>query len=443
MRPYIYHISTNNAEKIKIFNRGVYSVYDATNEVILNMLKNFLLCIGFIVLCFTTSPVVTITLLIVIPIVFILPIVLGTKAHVAQKSASDKWDQVYARAGDSMLNVLVVKLFTRIGFDVSELESRVRTAALAQRKVSVYWAFLEAGGQAIHLLISLAVMLASLYFYSRGIIGLGDIVLFVAVSGKLTGPFLQLEASYRNLVRFAADYAKYREVLDAPSETDDGTKEFHGIQKELTFENASFVYPNTERKVLSDVNLAFVRGTKTALVGHTGSGKSTLASLLSRFYDPISGSIRADGVDLREFSLESFRGKIAAVFQDTTLFNDTLVNNLGYVREGITLDQIKQACADANVLEFIESLPEGFETMVGERGLKLSGGEKQRIAIARAILANPEILILDEATSALDSKTEKLVSDALEKLMAGRTSIIIAHRLSTIQHADKIYLLEQ
>lgn len=193
MRPYAYHIATNNAEKIKVFNRGVDSIYDAANEVILNMLKNLLLCIGFIALCYITSPVVTITLLVVIPVVFILPIVLGTKAHAAQKHASDKWDQVYARAGDSMLNVLVVKLFTRIGFDVSELESRVRTAALVQRKVSVYWAFLEAGGQAIHLIISLAVMLASLYFYSRGIIGLGDIVLFVAVSGKLTGPFLQLE----------------------------------------------------------------------------------------------------------------------------------------------------------------------------------------------------------------------------------------------------------
>lgn len=231
--------------------------------------------------------------------------------------------------------------------------------------------------------------------------------------------------------------------MHAPSETDTGTWVFPGIQDTLKFDGVSFVYPGTERKVLSDVHLEFTRGTKTALVGHTGSGKSTLASLLSRFYDPVSGSILADGVDLREFSLESFRGKIAAVFQDTTLFNDTLANNLGYVREGITLDAIRQACADANVLEFIESLPEGFETMVGERGLKLSGGEKQRIAIARAILANPEILILDEATSALDSKTEKLVSDALEKLMAGRTSIIIAHRLSTIQHADKIYLLEQ
>jgi subfamily B ATP-binding cassette protein MsbA len=162
-----------------------------------------------------------------------------------------------------------------------------------------------------------------------------------------------------------------------------------------------------------------------------------------RFYEPSKGNILIDGTDIYDFTVESYRGKFAAVFQDTTLFNETIRHNLEYVRDGITDANLRKACKEANILEFIESLPEGWETQVGERGLKLSGGEKQRIAIARAILADPEILILDEATSALDTKTERLVQEAFDHLMDGRTSIIIAHRLSTIMSADTIYLMAQ
>lgn len=178
-------------------------------------------------------------------------------------------------------------------------------------------------------------------------------------------------------------------------------------------------------------------------MGHTGSGKTTLTQLLTRFYEPVVGSIEIDGTDIREFTLESYRSKLAAVFQDTTLFNDTIRHNLEYVRDGVTFEQIREACRQANILEFIEGLEKGFDTEVGERGLKLSGGEKQRLAIARAIIADPEILILDEATSALDAKTERLVQEAFDHLMEGRTSIIIAHRLSTIRHADRIFLFEK
>ena len=161
-----------------------------------------------------------------------------------------------------------------------------------------------------------------------------------------------------------------------------------------------------------------------------------------RFYSGIEWSIEIDGENIENYTLESYRQKFASVFQDTTLFNESIRHNLEYVRDNITEKELKKACKEANILDFIESLPLGWETEVGERGLKLSWGEKQRIAIARAILADPEILILDEATSALDTETERLIQDSLEKLMEGRTSIIIAHRLSTIQHVDRIYMLE-
>ncbi len=225
-------------------------------------------------------------------------------------------------------------------------------------------------------------------------------------------------------------------------EKDSGKKEFTGIKKSLTFKNVSFTYPSTTREVLKWVNIEVKKWEKIALIGHTGSGKSTIVQLLMRFYDYTTGRIEIDGENIEEFTLESYRSKFASVFQDTTLFNESIRHNLEYIRDGVTEKTLRKACKEANILDFIESLPEWWETEVGERGLKLSGGEKQRIAIARAILADPEILILDEATSALDTETERLIQDSLEKLMEGRTSIIIAHRLSTIQHVDRIYMLD-
>ena len=226
-------------------------------------------------------------------------------------------------------------------------------------------------------------------------------------------------------------------------EKDDGKKKFETIEKSITFQNISFSYPSNDREVLSCIDFEIEKWERIALVGHTGSGKSTIIQLLMRFYEPSSGKILIDGTDIYDFTLESYRQRFAAVFQDTTLFNESIRLNLEYVRDGITEKELKKACTEANILQFIESLPTGWETEVGERGLKLSWGEKQRIAIARAILADPEILILDEATSALDTKTERLVQEAFDHLMRGRTSIIIAHRLSTIMSADTIYLLDK
>lgn len=234
-----------------------------------------------------------------------------------------------------------------------------------------------------------------------------------------------------------------RELFEMEGEKDTGKQILSHIQNSLTYNHLSFSYPSNNREILKDISFEIKKGQKVAFVGHTGSGKTTLTQLLTRFYEPSSGSIEIDGTDIRDFTLESYRSRLAAVFQDTTLFNDTIRHNLEYVRDGVTLEQIREACQQANILEFIEGLEKGFDTEVGERGLKLSGGEKQRIAIARAIIADPDILILDEATSALDAKTERLVQDAFDHLMEGRTSIIVAHRLSTIRHADRIFLFEK
>lgn len=219
-------------------------------------------------------------------------------------------------------------------------------------------------------------------------------------------------------------------------------KQYYGLKSELAFKNLTFTFPNNLEPTLRNISFCAVKGTTTAIVGASGSGKSTLVDLIMRFYDPDSGSIRVDGIDLRDLQVGSWRREIAIVSQDTFLFNTSIRENITYGRPDATEYEIMEAAKRAYAYEFIQEFPEGFETKVGNRGTRLSGGQRQRIAIARAILCNPEILILDEATSALDSKSEKIVQKAIEEISRECTVIVIAHRLSTIEKADKIIVLK-
>jgi subfamily B ATP-binding cassette protein MsbA len=222
-----------------------------------------------------------------------------------------------------------------------------------------------------------------------------------------------------------------------------GSITYKKINKGISFNHISFAYPGHEKMVLKDVDLYLPRGTTLALVGSSGAGKSTVADLLPRFYDPISGSITIDDIDIREFEITSLRKGMGIVSQDTFLFNDSVRNNIAYGRTDATDDEIITATKQANAYEFISKLPQGFDTLIGDRGVMLSGGQKQRLAIARALLQNPEILILDEATSALDTVSERLVQEAIDDLSRDHTTLVIAHRLSTVQKADQIAVLDQ
>jgi subfamily B ATP-binding cassette protein MsbA len=215
------------------------------------------------------------------------------------------------------------------------------------------------------------------------------------------------------------------------------------FSREIRFENVSFAYDGTEGPaVLNDVDIALKKGEVVALVGASGSGKSTLANLVPRFYDPTCGRLLIDGVDVATVTLESLRSQIGLVTQETILFDDTVANNIAYGREDIPRDRIQEAAQAAQATEFIEQLPQGYETGLGEKGTRLSMGQRQRITIARALLKDPPILILDEATSALDARSEALVQQALEVLMQGRTSLVIAHRLATVRKADRILVMD-
>ncbi|MFB2835372.1 ATP-binding cassette domain-containing protein [Floridanema evergladense] len=222
-----------------------------------------------------------------------------------------------------------------------------------------------------------------------------------------------------------------------------GTLPFKGIEKGINFQNIYFKYPSNEDLVLKDVTLFLPRGTTLALVGSSGAGKSTLADLLPRFYDPTDGCITIDGMDLREYNLKSLRSSMGIVSQDTFLFNDSVRNNIAYGKLEATEEEVITAAKRANAYDFIMTFPEGFNTIIGERGMRLSGGQRQRLAIARALLQDPDILILDEATSALDTVSERLVQAAIEDLSRDRTTLVIAHRLSTVQKAHQIAVLDK
>ncbi|HHX01169.1 MAG TPA: ABC transporter ATP-binding protein [Firmicutes bacterium] len=282
------------------------------------------------------------------------------------------------------------------------------------------------------------------YLFIQGELTVGAIVTFVAFLHRLYGPIGELTSVHIEISRSMALFERIFEYLDLQHEITDAPKaiEMPEIEGSIEFDRVYFSYTD-EQETLRDINFTIKQGEMTALVGLSGSGKTTITYLLARLYDPASGTIKIDGFDIREVKIESLRRQIGIVTQDTYIFNASIRENLLYSKADATDAEIEQACKVANIHDFIMTLPEGYDTIVGERGTKLSGGEKQRLSIARAILKNPRIIILDEATSSLDSLSERLIQDAIKPLLAGRTSIVIAHRLSTIIAADQILVMDQ
>jgi subfamily B ATP-binding cassette protein MsbA len=279
---------------------------------------------------------------------------------------------------------------------------------------------------------------------SRAELTPGEFTSFVAALFLMYGPIKKLSRVNATLQQALAAAARIFSVLDTRMEIEEAPHavELPPLQKQIEFQAVNFTYEDGEDRVLRDVNLRIEAGQVVALVGTSGAGKTTLANLLPRFFDPDSGRILWDGIDLRKATLSSLRGQIGLVLQETILFNDTVRNNIAYGVEETSMDALREAARAACALEFIEELPQGFDSVIGERGQRLSGGQRQRLAIARAILKNPPLLILDEATSSLDAESEALVQRALENLMANRTTVVIAHRLSTIRRADRIVVID-
>ena len=278
----------------------------------------------------------------------------------------------------------------------------------------------------------------------NGSITAGSLVAFLTYAVNISNPIKRLSRVIGNIQKALAAAQRVFDVLDLPEDIKNApdAKALPKVKGDVRFNDVSFAY-NENEEVLSHVSFEVKPGEMVAFVGPSGAGKSTVASLLPRFYDAINGSITIDGQDIRKVTLDSLREQVGIVPQETVLFNGSVYDNILYGRLDATREEVEAAAKAANAHDFIMQLPDGYETMLGDRGMNISGGQRQRISIARAILKNPQILILDEATSALDTESERVVQEALDRLMVGRTSFVIAHRLSTIKNADKIMVLEK
>ena len=279
---------------------------------------------------------------------------------------------------------------------------------------------------------------------TKGSMSAAGFIAFIAAFSQITRPVRAFIDQFANINQGVAAGERIFEVIDAQSEITDGCDavEFDGLKEKIEFRNISFSYDGN-REILHNISFTIEKGQTVALVGASGGGKSTLSELMPRFYDPSQGEIIIDGKDIRSFTQDSLRSRISLVSQDTILFNDTIKSNIALGKQGATDSEIAEAAKIANAHDFIVNCSEGYDTNIGDRGAKLSGGQRQRLSIARAVLKNPEFLILDEATSALDTESEKLVQQALTRMLKGRTSVVIAHRLSTIHHADKIIVIDE
>jgi ABC-type transport system involved in Fe-S cluster assembly fused permease/ATPase subunit len=364
-----------------------------------------------------------------------------------RRAMNDMDSRANQKAIDSLLNFETVKYFGNEKFEANRYDKNLASYREAALKSQRSLAFLNFGQQIIIVTGLIAILWKSVIGVESGQMTLGDLVLINTLMLQLYIPLNFLGVIYREIKQALIDMDrmfdllnKDKEIADRPNATEIRIKNIE-LGPTVEFINVDFSY-ESNRKILKNINFTLEAGKTTAVVGHSGSGKSTLARLLFRFYDVSAGVIKFDGQDIRDLTQASLRKIIGIVPQDTVLFNDTIGYNIAYGRPSATQEEIESAARSAQIHDFIVHLPEGYQTPVGERGLKLSGGEKQRVAIARTLLKQPSLLIFDEATSALDSKTEKAIQEELTRLAINRSALVIAHRLSTVVDAHQILVMD-
>ena len=361
-----------------------------------------------------------------------------------RREMNDQDTEANQRAIDSLLNFETVKYFNAERREAERYDVSMKAYAKAALKTAYSLAFLNFGQSFLITCGLIGVMVLAAIGVQNGQLTVGDFVMVNAYMIQITVPLNFLGTVYREIRQALVDMGQMFQLLEQPAEVVDkpDAKPLQVTEGRVELDDVHFGY-DPDREILRGVSLVVPGGQTVAIVGATGSGKSTIGRLLFRFYDVTKGALRIDGQDVRDVTQESLHAAIGVVPQDTVLFNDTIRYNIAYGREGASQAEIEAAAKAAQIHDFITSLPEGYETKVGERGLKLSGGEKQRVGIARTLLKNPPILLLDEATSALDTDTEQDIKDALARAGEGRTVITIAHRLSTIAESDQIVVLEK
>lgn len=410
-------------------------------------IRQIIIISGGIVLLTITSPKLTLFMLAVLPGIMILARVFGKFIRKFSKQVQAKVAESNTIVEETLQGIQSVKSYTNEYFEIARYQRKTEEIAqigiLSGKYKGAFSAFIVFGlfGSLVAVIWKGSALLA------EGELVAGDLFSFVIYSAFVGGTIGGLASVYTSIQKFIGATEDLFGIFNEPEEDIKEITKAHTndvIHGEITFENLSFAYPSRpDEQVLRNIEARIPANQMVALVGASGAGKSTIASLLLRLHDPVSGLLLFDGKDSRQYALSALRNQIALVPQDIFLFGGTIRENIAYGKTDATDEEIIEAAQKANAMEFISRFPEKLETLVGERGTQLSGGQRQRIAIARAVLKNPKILILDEATSSLDSESERLVQDALEKLMKGRTSVVIAHRLSTVRKADQIFVLDQ
>lgn len=443
-----YFTKEHKGDLLSRMNSDVFEIEAVAANSLEVLFKEPYMLIGYFIALFAISTKLTLFTLIIIP-------VSATGIALVTKKLKKEAQETQASIGrlltiidETLMGMRIIRAFNATKFVVNRFSAEndfYRKASLqgfAKRELAP--AFSEATG---------IIVVAAILIYGGSIIinqgqekdGLNasEFIAFLAIFSQLIRPAKAMVVAMANIQRGQASGERILQVIDTPVEVGDkpGAIDIEQFREEICFKDVSFAY--TDRPVLKQVSLTIPKGKMVALVGPSGVGKSTIADLLPRFYDVSAGSITIDGVDIREFKMESLRSLMSFVTQETILFNDSIFNNIALGKPNASIEDVIAAAKVANAHDFIMETEQGYHTNIGDRGLRLSGGQRQRLSIARAVFKDPQILILDEATSALDTESERLVQDALNNLMKGRTTLIIAHRLSTIKQADEICIMRE
>lgn len=440
--PCSYYDGSSSGHTLALLLYNTEQVSESINKGAVAIFKDGLTIVGLVALMIYENLQLSLILMI-----------LGPTLGISISQVSKRFRKISRRIQESMGNVghvaqealdgqRIIKVFNGKDYEAAKFDRENERNVRRHMKLITT----EALSGSLIQMIYIGGFAAILYVVSldtvRSTITPGSLIAFIAAMAMLLSPIKRVTNLANVLQRGIAAADGIFEVLDIDPERDSGTAELARVEGRIEYRNISLAYRDGET-VLKDIDLAIAPGKNIALVGHSGSGKTSLIRLLPRLYEPSDGRILIDGHDIRDLSLKGLRRHIAYVGQEVMLFNDTVASNIAYgCRDTATPEQIREAAAAAYALDFIESLPQGFETNVGQQGVVLSGGQRQRIAIARALLKDPRLLILDEATSALDAESEHLVQEALERLMEGRTTLVIAHRLSTVKAADRVAVIE-
>ena len=422
-------------------------IQDAVSSVLAEILRGFLTLLIGLGLIFYISPRLTLLMLSVVPVIIVIAVFFSKKIRKVSKETQDRLADSNTIVQETLQGITNVKAFSNEWYEMGRysrsLQQVVRMAVRNGRNRGLFISFL---------LFSTFGAIVLVVWYGAGLmqagrLSFGDLTAFVLYTAFVGGTMAGFADLYSQLQKTLGATQRVREILQSDPEAVDASnlpvEEQHRLHGQVSLRHIAFHYPSRQDvAVLRDVNMEVLSGQQIALVGPSGAGKTTISALLLRFYEPTGGQLLFDGREAGAIPLSQLRKQMALVPQDVLLFGGTILENIAYGKPEATQQQVEQAARQAHAHEFIMGFPEGYQTIVGERGVKLSGGQRQRVAIARAILKDPVILILDEATSSLDSASESLVQEALENLMKKRTSFIIAHRLSTIRGADQILVLE-